>query len=40
MAKLDETLIALERSIHESCTDKEIDFDCIIGKIDNPDQIW
>lgn len=34
MAQLDEALVTLEREIHESCADKDINFDCIIGKID------
>jgi len=33
-AKLEEQMLTLEREIHEACASKDLDFDCIIGKID------
>lgn len=33
-AKLEETMVTLEREIHESCAEKDINFDAIIAKID------
>jgi len=34
MAKMDEQLVTLESAIQEQCTEKEIDFDALIKKID------
>lgn len=33
-AKLEEKMVTLEREIHEACANKDLDFDCIISKID------
>lgn len=33
-AKLEETMVTLEREIHEACASKDIDFDKIISLID------
>ncbi len=33
-AELEEQMFTLEREIHEACTEKELDFDRIIAKID------
>ena len=34
LAQLEEKMIGLEREIHEDCAQKDLDFDCIIAKID------
>jgi hypothetical protein len=33
-AKLEETMVTLEREIHEACAEKDLNFDNIIAKID------